>query len=243
MKGKQLIMFLACLIAFSCHKRDEYSSMVKSGDVTHLLLDSIAPIVDSIPFSDTTPIVPTDTVQPGIQYLDRIYNTNDSSSTDRFVWPYYDFAAQMCNAESAGTSGCIFDETDLNGDGKKDFPGINKNKLVLSSTNGVIDLLASLQQGAFGIDLPSNGQKKDFTFYYRLDDGGKKTLKKITVRLFFYNTMEDIPDVIIREVKKRREEYFTVTATNPSSSPSASMTLTTTYKPKRPPLLVIVSSK
>ena len=229
MKGIAVILVvIISLTIYSCHKGSEAVSVGSGVVSSNLLLDSTGTvIIDSIPTFDSI---------PGIEYLDRIYTIADSIDSDRYATPYYDANATPCLLNAVGSTGtCIFDETDLDGDGKSDYPGINKNKLVVSTESGVIDLLSSYQQGIFGL-APRNGQKKDFTFYYRLNDGSKKQLKKITVRLLYYQTTADIPDVINKEIKKRREEYATASLLSATTT-----SISITYKPKRPPLIVIVS--
>lgn len=227
MNTKVILVSIAACCILSCHKASD-SVSISNSSMAILSVDSmLTNIVDSIIKIDTL---------PGIDYLDRIYSVDDSVDEDRYATPYYTNAP--CILDATGTSGCIFDETDLDGDGKSDYPGINKNKLVISSESGIIDLLASLQSGVFGLE-PTNGQKNDFTFYYRVNDDSRRSLKKITVRLLYYKTITDVPDHIKREIKKRQDEYAAAT----SLALSTSVSLYTIYKPKRPPLLVVISSR
>ena len=93
-----------------------------------------------------------------------------------------------------------------------------------------------------------NGRKKDVSIYYGLSDGATRTLKRITVRLVYYQSKAMIPESMTLEINSRNQRYQTNAITANGGSGSNSLTsliyyTTTTLKPKRPPLIVIVSGR
>lgn len=62
----------------------------------------------------------------------------------------------------------------------------------VKTDNGKINLAESIRNGIFGNN-PSNDDKKEFEIKYRINDGSGKSLNKLKVKLYWYNTMADVP--------------------------------------------------
>jgi hypothetical protein len=199
------------------------------------------------------PVDSTTIIISGIDYQDKIYNVGSDVPEDKIAVPIFDMSPGLPMPCTSGNGpGCKFDETDLNGDNVPDIIGANNSKLIIDTATGVIDLKKSLDAGIFGPVVPTNptamnGRKKDVTIYYWLSDGSTRSLKKITIRLVYYQSKAMIPESMTLEIDSRNQRYQTnaLSANSGSGSYSLSSLLyytTTTLKPKRPPLIVIVSS-
>lgn len=225
------LAIFAILIAavFSCQKQfsTEENAAFQIGDVsTSALIDSLV-VADSL---DTS----------GIDYIDGIYDLSLATDSATKAYPVYHSLVTTdlpCQASDSLQSSCIFDETDVDGDGTPDINGANKNKLKVDPKTGVIDLAATVEGGAFG-PTPENGSRRAFTFFYRLDDHSKRMLEAVTIRMIYYKQRSDVPLWLVNAVAVRKQQYLVSTSSSPTSSLTAFATL---YKPKRPPLIVIVS--
>lgn len=197
----------------------------------------------------------------GIDYEDAIYELNATPTTYDTAFPIYNAnpaLALPCSGDDDDDddddTGCIFDETDLDDDGNNDIAGVVQSKLLIDEKKGTIDLEASFHAGVFGSTTPVNGEQKDFTFYYRLNDASNRALNKISVRLYYYKTKADIPQWLLDEINNRKilaSEISTgINNKNLVSGPpvlagqngSFSSLYTIESKPKRPPLIVIVEN-
>ena len=185
----------------------------------------------------------------GIDYQDRVYDLSSGSVEDQFAMPIYDMTPGVplpCGNPENGSI-CRFDETDINGDNIPDYIGANNSKLFIDTLTGVIDLKKSLEAGIFGPVPPGaslsflNRRKKDVTIYYRLGDDNCRTLKKITVRLIYFQSKALIPESMQLEIDSRNQRYLLQPGSAASSGDDL-LNLAYYYStPKRPPLIVIVS--
>jgi hypothetical protein len=191
----------------------------------------------------------------GIDYQDRVYDVASGAPEEQVAVPIYDMNPNLpmpCSNGSNG-QGCKFDVTDLNNDSVADITGANNSKLVIDTITGIINLKKSLDNGVFGQPplgnpMAMNGRKKDVTIYYSMGDGATRTLNKITVRLVYYQSRAMIPESMTLEINSRNQRYQTNALSANSGSADYSLTsllyyTTTTLKPKRPPLIVIVSGR
>jgi hypothetical protein len=193
------------------------------------------------------PIDSTTITISGIDYKDRIYYVASGTAEERFVAPVYNMTPSLplpC-ANAGDNPGCKFDETDLNGDHIPDITGANSNKLIIDTATGIIDLKQSLDAGLFGPPAGPNpainGRRKDITIYYRLNDSDTRTLKKITVRLVYFQSRALIPESMQLEISSRSQSYLVQPGSAASSGDDLTSLLYYYSTPKRPPLIVIVS--
>lgn len=212
--------------------------------------------------------MPIDSVKlviSGIDYKDGIYELAATPIAYDTVFPIYNARPDLAlpcggDDDDDDSSNCIFDETDLDNDGNDDIPGVIQSKLLVDIKKGTIDAEASFRAGVFGSSTPGNGISQDFTFYYRLKDASNMTLNKITVRLYHFNKVSDIPQKLLDTLAERNEMILAVNSvannamtteyTMNSNSNHNQLTSLTSFtnnrlefavKPKRPPIIIIVS--
>lgn len=132
-------------------------------------------------------ITETKVVLSGITFTDHYYLL---SSGDSVANPVY-------NADLNRTlplSGSSFDDGNTaNGGGCKVY-----------TNNGQINLAETVRNGVFG-NVPQNDVRKDFDIDYRLNDESGKSLNKIRVRLYYYETMADVPADLLQTLQDRQE--------------------------------------
>jgi predicted small lipoprotein YifL len=129
----------------------------------------------------TTDTIRTKIVISGINFYDGIYHL---SQGDTIANAIYNANGQPF---APGQFGCGF--ANVFDDGN----GCNSQGCAVSLFNGKINLAKSLRDGA----LPRvNDAQKQFTYYYRMDDPSSKALNSLKVKLYFYNTLADIPQYL-----------------------------------------------
>jgi hypothetical protein len=194
--------------------------------------------------------LPVDSVKiviSGIDYYDDIYEIATTTNTYDTSFPIYNAkrsAVLPCGDDDEDgdgdldddDNGCVFDETDLNNDGNDDIAGVIQDKLLVDTKKGTIDVEASFHAGVFGSTNPANGVRKDFTFYYRLQDASNLALQKIDVRLYHYKRRSDIPQWLLNEMQVRSDYLANINARGYEAGRLIQ------YFSKRPPLIVVVSS-
>lgn len=209
-------------------------------------------------------------VLSGIDYKDGIYEIAQTQNTYDTAFPIYNARPELvlpCGDDDEDNDGdlddddnqCVFDETDLNDDGNDDISGVIQEKLLVDIKKGTIDLEASFHAGIFGSSNPANGISRDFTFYYRLQDASNRALNNITVRIYHYKTRRDIPQTLLDTLELRNQIAFGVNQRNavkknsingspaglsrPDNNPWGRVPYLSLYqyKPKRPPIIIIVS--
>lgn len=177
----------------------------------------------------------------GIDYRDSIFQIQTTSTYDT-SFPIYNARPENqlpCYEDDDDEDfACTFDETDLDGDGNDDIPGVNQQKLLVNTKTGIIDVEASFHAGVFSFD-PSNGATKDFTFYYRIYDASNRALNKITVRLYRFYTVNDIPQWLLDELNRRKNLSNTINSFNTNISGNIE---SIEVGPKRPPIIIIIGS-
>lgn len=193
----------------------------------------------------------------GIDYRDSIYEIASTENVYDTAFPIYNARPELrlpCSDDDDDDddSGCVFDETDIDGDGNDDIAGVIQDKLLVDKKKGTIDAEASFHAGVFGPGNPANGANRDFTFYYRLTDQSNRALNRITVRLYHFKKRSDIPQWLLNELNQRRQlaamvnsrmAGVTAMATARTENTAYYYDYQTLYRPKRPPLIIIVSQK
>lgn len=195
----------------------------------------------------------------GIDYTDAIYELAATPNQYDTAFPIYNARPELALPCGSGDddddddSGCVFDETDLDADGNDDIAGVIQDKLLVDIKKGTIDLEASFNAGIFGSSDPANGLSRDFTFYYRLQDASNLALNAITVRIMHFKKRSDIPQSLLDELNLRQSLTNAINQSaaglgrtgtlSPASLAQALRTDITqnSAKPKRPPIIIIVS--
>lgn len=132
-------------------------------------------------------ITETKIVLSGITFTDHYYLL---SSGDSVANPVYNADLNRI----LPLSGSSFDEGNTaNGGGCKVY-----------TNNGRINLAETVRNGVFG-SVPKNDERRDFDIDYRLNDESGKSLNKIRVRLYYYETMADVPADLLQTLQDREE--------------------------------------
>lgn len=188
----------------------------------------------------------TEMVIAGATYVDSVYVLSDN---DTLALPHFNadpVPTSICDASddtdypgnSSGNGGgndkCEFDDgsDDDNGNGAADEPPpgqrANDQKVRVRTVSGVINLKKTLEDGAFGSN-PQNGDSKEVTIYYRLNDCSVKALQKIRVNLIYYEKKGDIPLQLLEEVRGRRNAFMQARIIDPNGKPRPPQIFVTRY--------------
>ncbi len=117
-------------------------------------------------------------VLSGITFKDHFYKL---STGDSIALPIYNSNPNRI----LPINGSIFDEGNL----------ANGGGCSVSTDNGKINLAESMRLGVFGNN-PGNDDQKEVEIKYRINDGSGKSLNKLKVKLYLYNTMADVPQYL-----------------------------------------------
>lgn len=100
----------------------------------------------------------------------------------------------------------------------------------LHNQNGAINLAATVRNGLFGAT-PVNGSKIDVPIAYWLNDASNRAFNSITVRLYYFTTMREVPLYLTELLKERASAFEPL---------MASARFTKKIKP-RPPCVIIIA--
>ena len=103
----------------------------------------------------------------------------------------------------------------------------------MKTNNGQINLTESIRNGLFG-QIPQNNTKKGFDVLYRLDDKSGKALNKISILIYYFDTINDVTPDLAQTMIDHQIMTF-----QPNNAPMATGTIQTASKP-RPPCIVII---
>lgn len=206
--------------------------------------------------------LPIDSVKiviSGVDYKDAIIEIANTPNAYDTAFPIYnarpELALPCSEDDDDDDERCVFDETDLDGDGNDDIAGVIQDKFLINEKIGTIDAEASYHAGVFGSS-PTNGTTKDFTFYYRLNDASNRALNKLTVRLYYYNNRNSIPQAILDTINYRAQVAAAVNNRGSGNAMAGAgevingrggitagrlMLSEMLAGPKRPPIIVIVA--
>lgn len=164
----------------------------------------------------------TTLVLSGITFTDHFYHLTQS---DSIAFPVYNAIA----GNPVPLTGSNFDDGNL----------ANSGGCAVQTINGQINLEETIRNGVFGAT-PQNDSRKDFEIKYRLNDPSEKALNKLQVRLYYYNTLADVPADVWEILNDRQNQGVFLQANNSGNQGTArSETTTATAKP-RPPCIIII---
>ena len=167
------------------------------------------------PSGDTTRTL---VVLSGITFTDKFYRF---STGDSIAFPVY-------NASSfrvLPVSGSVFD----------DGNGANSGGCAVKTDNGRINLKATVRNGVFGT-IPSNDSRRDFDILYKLNDPSDRSVNKLRVRLYYYNTMANVPADLLQLLNDRQQNGVFI-----GNRGSTSERTEQAAKP-RPPCVIIIAN-
>lgn len=174
-------------------------------------------------FSDNQNIKDTTLITlSGVNYADHYYHLSEG---DSIAYPLYNMlsASTPCN----GSIGCTFDEGN----------SASTAGLAVKINSGAINLAQTVRNGIFG-KKDYNNARQDIEIKYRLNDNSNKALNSITIRMYYYNTMEDVPSDL-RQLITDRQTAFLRTSSY-SFDLSAIGDLNSAAARPRPPCIIIV---
>ena len=120
----------------------------------------------------------TKVVLAGITFKDHIYYL---SANDSIAHPVYN----ANESRILPLTGSSFDEGNI----------ANGGGCSVKTDNGKINLKETIRNGVFRIP-PQNDEQQTFEIKYRINDGSGKSLNKLKVLLYWYNTVNDIPQYV-----------------------------------------------
>jgi hypothetical protein len=127
----------------------------------------------------------------GISYLDKIYYMDQNQNSASAV-----YNGRTENA-LPGANNNVFDEGgSCNGEG-----------VAVNIQDGSIDLAKTIANGVFG-DEPKNGAQKEIELRYRIGDKSNKALNKLKVKLYYFETSDDITQDLVQEMNERRDMFI-----------------------------------
>ncbi|MBS1600725.1 MAG: hypothetical protein JST75_21055 [Bacteroidetes bacterium] len=180
----------------------------------------------------TTDTITTTLTISGINFLDGFYKLTTS---DSIAHPLYNANAK--NAIPGLNNGSVFDE------------GSNCNSAgcTVDIVNGQINLAQTVRNGVFGTT-PSNNDRHEFDLNYRINDKSGEALNTIRVKLYYFDTMNDVTQECYDIISSR--EGTIIDATNqiiiagfPIKTNSTTVVNGSGFKAAkpRPPCIFIVS--
>lgn len=159
-------------------------------------------------------------VLSGINYLDGFYILSENDSV----------AKPLYNVDSLKAIPGINHGSGFDLDRKCNKSGCN-----VSTVTGSINLAQTVRNGVFGKD-PKNNDRHEFLMSYKLNDKSGKSINKLNVKLYYYNSMKDVPKEAYDIIKSRRGTILGAN-NNPIAAHNAKKA-----KP-RPPCIFIVGSR
>lgn len=106
------------------------------------------------------------------------------------------------------------------------------------SNKGIFDLQKTVDNGTFG-STPVNGAILNVELFYRLSDPSAKALNSLPLRFFYYETVADIPQVLLDDIDEKSALINELRSKN-----SFNFRLSNETRPRkapRPPFIVIVA--
>lgn len=161
-------------------------------------------------------------VLSGITFFDHYYHL---SAGDSIAMPVYNASASRV----LPLSGSSFDEGNT----------ANNSGCSVRTNNGQINLSETVRNGVFGAT-PQNDERRDFDIEYRLNDKSEKAVNEIRVRLYYYNTLADVPQDLLETLQERENEGVFLKGGSAIASSISSRTQKEARP--RPPCVIIIAN-
>lgn len=142
----------------------------------------------------------THIVISGVNFLDGFYRL---TTADSIINPVYNGTAG--NVVPGINNGTIFDEGS----------GCNSVGCNVNTNLGSINLAQTVRNGVFGAT-PSNNDRHEFELNYRIADNSGKALNTIKVKLYYFNTINDVTPEVYDIISSREGAIL---GANPVSIP------------------------
>lgn len=164
----------------------------------------------------------TKIVLSGITFTDHYYRI---SAGDSVASPVYNASPSRI----LPLTGSSFDEGNV----------ANNGGCSVKTTNGQINLAETIRNGVFGT-IPQNDARRDFEIEYRLNDASGKSKNKLRIRLYYYDTMADVPQDLL-ETLRDREELGVFLRNGSTATGTLTGRIERVAKP-RPPCVIIIAN-
>lgn len=172
------------------------------------------------PKGDTTKTL---VVLSGITFKDHFYHL---STGDSIANPVYNASLSRV----LPLAGSNFDDGNL----------ANTSGCSVKTDNGKINLSESVRRGVFGAN-PRNDDQKEIEIKYRINDGSGKSLNKLKVLLYWYNTTADVPQYLWDILNERSSQGVFLRSGDINSNNLPQARTAAIAKP-RPPCVIIVAN-
>ena len=163
----------------------------------------------------------------GINYLDAFYYL---SKNDTVASPIYNGNVQ--NAIPVGSSGTSFDIDQ----------GCNNEGIAVNPKNGRINLIQTIRNGFFRRH-SDNYKRGEFELNYRIDDDSHRSLNGLKIKLYYFETINDVTSDLIQLINDRQGTLFSANTNHLSgeilSSANQVIGATQAARP-RPPCIFII---
>lgn len=163
----------------------------------------------------------------GINFLDKFHHF---SQGDSIAFPVYNASIDRV----LPISGSSFDEGN----------NANSGGCAVRTINGQINLAQTVRNGVFGA-VPQNNAQQEFDIYYRLNDNSDKSLNKIRVKVYYYDTINDVAPDLLQTLQDRENDGVFLGNTTAHIASNASdariASVQKTAKP-RPPCVIIIAN-
>jgi hypothetical protein len=164
----------------------------------------------------------------GINYLDAFYYLSKSDTMSRAV-----YNGDLARAVPVSNGKTVFD-IDL---------GCNKEGIAINTNNGTINLMQTIRNGFFGKH-PDNDSREEFELEYKIDDKSKQARQSVKIKLYYYNTINDVPEKYFDLLEDREGTILWANNThNPSEEIISGVTGVTGIQGRerpRPPCIFII---
>jgi hypothetical protein len=164
-------------------------------------------------------ITTTMVVLSGVTFTDHFFRLSQGDSVANPVY-------NASTSRILPISGSNFDEGNV----------ANGGGCSVRTDNGKINLSESVRNGVFG-HIPVNDDKKEVEIKYRINDGSGKSLNKLKVLLYWYNTMADVPQYVWDILNDRASQGVFLRG----SMPGGTDIVNQLAKP-RPPCIIIIAN-
>ncbi|HYF30761.1 MAG TPA: hypothetical protein VD993_06555 [Chitinophagaceae bacterium] len=119
----------------------------------------------------------------------------------------------------------------------------SKEGIAINRNTGEINLAQTIRNGFFGKH-PDNDTREEFELEYMIDDGSKQVKQEIKIKLYYHNTLDDVPDDLLQLVKDRDGTVLNEDGAGIPYDPLTSAAIAgmrATGKPRpRPPCIFII---
>lgn len=131
----------------------------------------------------------------------------------------------------------------LSGSNFDEGNGANSGGCSIKTDNGQINLAQTVRNGIFGTPA-TNDIRKEFDISYRINDASEKSLNKLRVRIYYYNTMADVAPDLLQTLQDRESTGVFLTANNSTfnsgSNVAARGQIVNEVAKPRPPCVIII---